>query len=50
MHTLLVTPEGVAPVIRAVRRWLAGEEVQEQTEVEGVLVEDAAPGEIPPAA
>lgn len=50
MHTLLVTPEGVAPVIRAVRRWLAGEEVQEQTEVEGVLVEDAAPGELPPAA
>lgn len=50
MHTLLVTPEGVAPVIRAVRRWLAGEEVQEQTEVEGVLIEDAAPGELPPAA
>lgn len=50
MHTLLVTSEGVAPVIRAVRRWLAGEEVQEQTDVEGVPVEDAAPGELPPAA
>ena len=47
MHTLLVTPEGVAPVIRNVRRWL--DAIPEQTEIEGVPVEDAAPGDLPAA-
>lgn len=49
-QTLKIPPDGVVAVTRAVRRWLAGEEVQEQTDVEGVPVEDAAPGELPPAA
>lgn len=49
-QTLKITPDGVVAVTRAVRRWLAGEEVQEQAEIEGVLAADVASGEFPPAA
>lgn len=47
MHTLKITPDGATAIVRAVKRWTAADEVPK---VEGVPVEDAPPGEYPPAA
>lgn len=46
MHTLKITPDGATAIVRAVKRWTA---VGETPEIEGVPVEDAAPGDLPAA-